>query len=555
MMYMLFNLYKVGGAMRKKIVILISVSIVAVVFLYMFLICNEDKMDQKVDLEYNESFADSNIDVVNYFSKYNDNNDINMYEYTDKMSLMATLIYYYFEFDKSNQYFTNVEKEMLDKLNEYSLDNKEFDSELIENVDLIYLYSNIVEKYNLNNKEIFSALNKVVTNINDSIDKIDEKSTELYVLKWKLYISMIKIHREFSDFDTWEGHQNEIVCSDKASEYTKNLVKDLFMSVRNNQKINSQKMINEYNKLYNRKLIDIEMYSIYICMLSEVCDIQNTDVYYEEIKNYYSKYFYQLPSMSSFYAFKVIEINKQYDDIKDVYEVMPKDEQGMVPAIAVIVPNYKRLYAYLQICKYCGIEVNSESIKSWIGKININNVTAEDFYFSCIISDMYPELDINLKPYIEKSAAKVSSIDITESNCYMVYNLIKTMNYMDIDGTDIYDKYKKYMSDKKVKSYTIEKMWEMELDYLYNGIVPDVSGIEFSSLIEYKDIKFDAYYTYLSLSLISNYRNEEVFNNITTDIITHRTEGGYFSNETFKYVDIYRTYQMLYILEKCKRSN
>lgn len=86
---------------------------------------------------------------------------------------------------------------------------------------------------------------------------------------------------------------------------------------------------------------------------------------------------------------------------------------------------------------------------------------------------------------------------------------------------------------------------ELDVDMIYGNI---------KFLTE--ELRIDYYYYELNLLFISeNNINIEDVNYILSEISTYRTHGGYYANGDFEYVDIYRTYQCVFIENKIERNN
>lgn len=539
------------GKIKNVLIIVILFSLIFMFALLYFLKNSAKDKLETVKLQYSKKYSTDNPDVVDYFKSFIKDQNIVMHEFTDEKSNLDTLIYYYFTLEKDNTNFASIAETIMNDISINIDDSNYLQSNLSNIVDIIYLYSNIALKYDIHNDKINNTIQKIYIPINEYINSFTQKDIGLYVLKWKLCYCCAILNMDMSPFENWQEYKVNITNQDILSEYTKEIVDVLFEKIIENKKNDINGLCKKYSDLYISNVIDIDTYVIYISLLSDLFALDNELIYSTEIFNFYKENFYSSSPFLLFWAFRMVEYcNKSYNyRIKELYSGTPLSDDGFASTAALIIPTFRRLYAYLEICRFLGINISDCNVKNWIDKIDKNAIMIDDLYYARLIFNEYPDFEYSLDNTIDNMMKKLDHVSVTETNSYQFYSFLKALYYFDKNGKKLYNKYKSYINSKGDDINIIEKLWSMELDYLYKGKKPDFSDIESSILNADDEIKTDIYYNYVNLLHINpNDLDELVNEKILAEIQKYRTNGGYYNNPVFKYVDIYKTYQIMHVM-------
>lgn len=541
--------------MKKGIKFFISIIVICLaVLIVCILVCKNNNPNYKdiLELDYDEDYANNNADIKEYFQSFNYGEIISMYEYADKPSLQDTLMLYYFLDDISIEKFNDIEKIIVEQLISHELSEEELENSISEIVDVLYLLSCCNKKYNTMNTPKTKKLEDFILKINTFIDSTGNESTELFIYKWKLINFAKSIGMDEKCFADWREYGAKI--SDNKEETN---VLEIINILFENNKDKAQRLYERYIMLYQNGEIDIETYIIYIGLLSEVDSPRIDAIADKAVYEYCMKNFYSISPMLRFLGFKVLIEKEEYkESIVIKYAKMPTNKDGMVSTICIILPTYRRLYSYIQVCKVVGIELKKEAIGNWIGQINVEQIRIEDLFYAWLIFQEYPEFMIELDAELKKLSSSAARVKIGPTNSFNVYFLLKVLACEDVNAETLYNNYMKYLNDNIDNINSLEYLWKMELEFLYEKKEPNVDMIYGNIKLLTEELRIDYYYYALNLLFISgNNINVEDANYILSEISTYRTHGGYYANGDFEYVDIYRTYQCVFIENKIERNN
>lgn len=516
--------------------------------IFVVIVSNKDdrmnEISDYIDLEYDKDYVVDNEDITRYFKEFSNSGVIEMYEYGDTASLQDTLMYYYFQGEDVNAGYSNAYKIIIDELRNVDLSPEMLENNISDVVDILYLLSFCEEKYNLMGDER-QLIENIIINVDSYLSSI--YSTETFVYRWKVCKLAKCINLDVSCFDDWVNYEEALVTLNN-EEHVIEIIHALFEGDEG-----FAKNLNErYAEMYWTGELDIESYIIYIGLLDDLYNLELQEEIAEDIYAYCMDNFYFVPPMLRFYAFKIDVIYNEFrEGILSEYKKMPCNTEGLLPTTCSIIPTYRRLYAYVQICKIGGVDLEQEAIMGWIEQIDTTQMRAEDLYYASLILEEYPDLDIDLNSSIEDLISAAEQVTIGQSNSFSIYSVLKAALCRGIDVTGLYEKYMSYINENSNTVNELELLWQMELEYLNNDVKPNISMLCVSLEEVQDEIKLEYCYYMLNLLLISKSEISDAYIDLISDITNaYRVEGGYYANEEFRYVDIYRTYQCVFINNK-----
>ncbi len=506
-----------------------------------------DKFQMQSDIEYEEK----NKDIGIYFREFYNNSTINMYEYADNEAIEDTLMYYYLANNSVEVYYKIANENIISLLMEQELTIEVLGNNIGEIVDILYLYSFCIEKYPGYHNLYNDNLEEIVRNVYEYIQVLNDKTTEMYVHQWKLCRLANELEMDLGEFSSWKEYREEIIPSEGEKEVL-DIIDILFQGLVEKEKVDINEYFKRYTDMYEFGIIDIETYIIYIGLLSDLYEPDLGMIAEDEIYTYCMDNFYMLSPMTRFMAFKTVMVNVKYQEaIQMKYLSMPKNEKGMVSTTCIIIPTYRRLYGYLEICKKLDINIDEEAIGQWIRQINIEQIRVEDFFYAYMLFEEYPQLEINITPYLEQLGEKLTRLKINETNSYNVYSALKALVCAGKKNKDLYSNYMVYFKENASRINEIEMLWKAELEYIYENKNPDIKLICEEMVKVQKEIEIEYYYYLVNLLIISQNKIEAQDADIIMDRVkAYRVTGGYYANPEFQYVDIFRTYQSVFIEDK-----
>jgi len=505
-----------------------------------------------LEMHYDSNYAIGNEDIKKYFQEFDNGTTINMYEYADIASVQDTLMYYYFLDKSATENYKIFEKVLIDQFISYELTIEELEYNVSEIVDVLYLFSHCNIKYDTLEFQDKKNLENMILRINTFIDSRDEKFVEMFTYKWKLLKSAKNLGMNTDSFSDWDKYEEKIA----KYEEDKDVLEIIHVLFENNED-KVKELLKKYTELYKNNGIDIETYIVYMGLLSDAYSPNKKIIAMEDIYEYCMENFYYISPMARFLGFKaVISDSKYRQNITIEYVKMPINEDGMVSTTCIIMPTYRRLYSYVQICKVLGINLEREAIENWISEIDINQIRVDDLFYTELIFEEYPEYKIELDAELNEFTKSVAQVNIGPTNSFNIYSILKALAYMGVEAKEIYDKYMFYIDENAENINALEELWKMELKYLYDNKKPDENKIYRDLKNVQEELKIEYFYYALNVLLITgNEISEECAEYMLSEISLYRVDGGYYVNEEFKYVDIYRTYQCMFIESKIERSN
>lgn len=540
--------------MKKNKVFLICIVGAIVFALFIIIMIRKKSMPNYagiLEMEYDQNYATNNDDIKEYFFEFNGDASINMYEYADKASVQDTLMYYYFSDGSEVATYEKIERKIIDQLTSCKLTTEELENNISEMIDILYLLSNCHAKYNTIDYQHAKQLADIIMDINDYVDSCGNECVEMYIYKWKIYRLAQNIGMDTSCFSNWNEYEKKIFNYDEE----KCVLEIAHVLFENNANV-AVELCNRYTQLYQNNNIDIETYIVYMGLLSDMYSSAMKNFAKEDIYEYCINNFYSISPMMRFLGLKAVISDDLYkDNIIMKYSKMPRNEEGMLSTTCIIMPTYRRLYSYIQICKVMGIKINKEGVENWIKQIDASKIRVEDLFYTSLIFEEYPEYELELNAEMEELSMLASQVEIGQTNSFNVYSILKAFACEEIDAGKLYENYMLYFKENAEDINEIEHLWKMELEYLYEKKDPDIERICRNLKTVQEEIKIEYFYYALNLMLISeNEINEEWAEYILSETNSYRVDGGYYANEEFRYVDIYRTYQCLFIENKIGRG-
>lgn len=529
---------------NKKIAVCISLAAVIVLsFAAYFIISSNNKKIDNILLKKSHALIDEYPKVVSTYMLFQRHASIDMYEYMDTLSYADTLMFYYFCYDSDlSEKWKSVSKSAVGCLNESEVSSENFD----EKVNILYYYSLITNRYKLT----------VQTEISDALLSIEsyianQTEADIYLLNnaWKLREAAKLLSLNAPSFDLNSIAANiKIEKDDLLSELSKQAI----VSVINGKKSEMRQAIDNINIKFSSQEIDIESLIIYLNIFPKEYLLTLSDIPIEKIYDFCILNCYDIAPYTSFVGFMLCDsFNSDFaKQIQDIYKSRSINEEGFVSTAAKIIPTYRRLFQYSEVCHVLGINLDKATLYEVAESIDKEKLMVEDYYYMSLLARDYPDISID-KQQLQNVISKAETAEISYSNYFSYYYLVKAAIMNKVDSSNLITKMNDFIQ-KENEDYLIVDIWNSEIDFLVNRNNNDFEALEKRVLDYSGDLEIQTFYHYiLYLKATNNKCSDAIKEKINAAINEHYVEngrsGGFWANSEFKYVDIANTYECLFL--------
>ncbi len=523
------NSRKVFDVKRKKkiYIVIVLALIISMIGVVIFLQNKKHKYDYlyvRKSVYLIENYPEIRSKLMHMYG-YTFGNDF--YEYVDKVSYEYTAINYYFTGNINN----NVLKHLEDGLYENYGDTYML-------LDRLYYYSYMINKNKTKSSDvILEAVSECVNEMNDVVDK---KSLSYLAMSYRLKIVCDNIGIA-CPIDL----QSCNTCDDSYSAR-------IIMSIVKSDDMTLKNIMKELADDYENKVVDIETLIICMSFIPEKYIIDMDGKCMSEAFNYVCTHYYIIPMYLSFNVFRIadylgIDEEKKIDYF---FDDIPKDENGMVPSIAVLEKNCKRAFYNYELHTMFDIDKSMNKMYEWCMETEKRGFRGEDYYYQILLSKVNSGIKVDksdLKVYAD-SAAKVN---VTPSSFHELYLVAKACIMTDVGCKKLLDNLKAYDNEN---NYLIIDIMKADLGIASDSVKKDID----KRILDYNDeLIIDTYYMYIVyLAGKGKKPSEEICAKIRENVMKFYAEndhgGGFFRNEEFKYTDVELTYEALYVLDAVK---
>lgn len=531
---------------KKKFPIYLSLFIVFSIVIVGIVTLLQDKID-KIEIKKSEKLITEYPKVVNTCMFAQRNGSIDLFEYTDSKSISDTLMYYYFCYDSStSDNWSIIDKFIYTHLteSELTLDN------LDERVNIIYFYSLIIDKYNIKGQE---NIKDYLLTIKHFIKAQPEKNVYFLNLLYKTRecLNLLGLNK---GSDILEPYITNIKIdnNDLLSQLSFNTIKVAVNGERNDV----LEVLENLKSNYTAKKIDLESFIIYINNLPKEYIKILPKSYINKIYDLCIENYYDISPYTSFIGLRICQL---YSDINSkeiikIYKSKPINNEGFVPALAKIIPTYRRLFHFRELSHLLGVTIDKATIYEISDSIDKDKIMTEDYYYMTILSRDCPDIKVD-KQQLKAVIKNADNTEITTANLFAFYFLIKSGLMNNINCDKLILKVNTFINSCNEK-YLIADIWKAELNYLAD------KKDDYSDELEQKVLSYNGdseievlYYYILYHNTINKKCSNEIKKKINTSVNSHYTElgnlGGFWSNSEFKYIDITTTYECLFLKDFC----
>lgn len=533
-----------NSKLKKIFVIMfIVVFLLIAVFTY-YKFFYKDTIDA-IEMDKRSSIISKYPDIIKQFAFFQHNCFVELYEYTDKPSYPDTLMRYYFlknNIDRKKIF--NITKNIDNHIKNIEMNN------VNDNILLLYYYGMVQHKYRM---PISNSLKECLYKYENYFLTTDSNNDDVGLLN--------NIQRLYSTFDILGIKPKNNVLKSKIDEFKPTDIDELSMKSYSIIKCceegdpeKIEKSILHIVDCYNKKEIDLETLIIYLNIYDDKYLKLVDSKIINEITDFCITDYYKLPSYISFVGFKISEIynHKMDDEIKNIFLNKPENNEGYVPSVAQIVPTYRRIFQYSEICHVLGINLDKASVYEICENIDPDKMMNEDYYYQTLLSRNYPDLKVNVEG-LKKIIEKAEKVDINLSNYYSYFYIIKAGLMNDIECSKLINKLQNFqVSNKTDGNYLVKKICDAEIEYISSA--KKKKTIDFSEEIaNYSgESPIETFYQYaVYMKSISQKCPDKVKKKITTTISKYYTKmdygAGFWLNSEFKYIDIAQTYECLFL--------
>ena len=462
-------------------------------------------------------------DIYEHFQEFIENDEIHMYEYLDQPSFDATAV---------NNYA--LEKYSIKRTNSNFLEQQ-----LKTDTDFKNMLDLVIDTYQKNADDIYTV------GYLDSLFKIAEINRKANLgrdfapLILKIDPQSIKLNR---------------LTSDEKTIYLMYFftLKKLLLNEENNKKI-----LDVYNKSIKKNdplqyIIGSDILYIYD---------QNYLVYIDidYLNNILKSYKSSLPLYFMFLLYQMIPAN-QLSIITYTYIKKIPSANCVYALRTQMVPNYQRIYSFISICDYMGIIIPTSALKTlFTDSSTLQNIKSPtELYYAYLLKQHYSKL-MNSVVKISNSSAeffadRMLSTTISEGNYYEFCYMYKLSEMLKLKQRDkLYKKIIDFYNSSNISQYQLAKCLIMDIKQIRGNNDVALSEADVDSFIksigkENESIQIQLIFDLVDTIKTYNYtlttNQKENLNNI---LYLHRADGGYFSNNTYKSVNINATFQGLFL--------
>lgn len=545
-------IFKKGICMTRKIIIIILPLLLIMIFAFAFVGKPKEKSQIFNLLPKNNKYVTAG--EISYFKRFITPSGIQMFEFTDEESLNDTLQrLYVLKEQYSEKQINMIYNKLIAKLELYF--SKKDSIALSEVMDNLYMFTSAYsELYNkeTNKRKIKKYLGMMC---DDILKKLEPTVENINIIYQYLYVcDIIGCNERKSKFiKEVEQLSKEEIKDDPIS--FKLILNCIYPLISKKINLNEMKMLkHEYIQRYQNQQIEIEEFIIYTYFAEKTNSISKGEIPTETIYYYVKNYFYVISPTIRFFAYCVLK-DAEYNlkELRFLYESFP-NKNGILTSSAVIIPSYRRIFAFSEICDNTGIVLNENSVKDYIEKINENSIDGQELFYAILLDNKYKK--INLSDKIEKKRKELSNRykainKIKDTNFYECFCFLYSLSLYGQKDNSLYKKCLSYMEESNYKNEDLMRVLKAIMDSLYVG---KKAKLELAQLKQRKltkdpisiDLNF-WYITYLKSNNIKLQGKECQKLKQIVDVFC--IDNGSWENPTFQSVNIFRTYQCLYINE------
>lgn len=524
---------------KNKIITAISLILVLLILISIgvFTLMSGKNID-KIEMEKSEALINKYPKIINQFTHFQRNGVIELYEYTDNVSYTDTLIFYFFNYNNAKEEWEFA----IDKINSYLNDTQINEDNLADLINIIYLCSLVIDKYNLESdilsQSIFLRMQEFLK---------DYKNQDLlYINNYRKLYSAFKNVGALNEWNLKYSYYNSVESNDILTTLS---VRSIECSLYNSD---TTAILKDIIDNFNSKNIDIESLMIYLEILPSQTIKTLDESYIDKIYNYCKENYYYIPSYISFCGFRICEnYNEDYIvKITDIYKNKPISTEGVIPGVAQIVPTYRRIFQYSETCNLLGINLDKAIVYELAEYIEPEKMMIEDFYYQSLLARNYPDISVD-KKLLKDKIANTENVSINISNYYLFYYLIKAGYLNRIDSQNL--------AEKAIQFYNSNSDKYLLLDLLNSEICWLTKKSEFnpyeylSRILESKDpVDIETYFHYAIIlknagEPYPNELKESTLSKIQLLYTDSDHGGGFYANNEFRYIDITKTYECLFL--------
>jgi hypothetical protein len=489
----------------------------------------------RIDMKYSSELTKQMPKIQKQMQYFQRNGRIQLYEFTDTASFNDSVVYYYFT--------GGFDEKLRDKFDEAICSTEGEDSAAY---DSIYYYSLLLDKYDIKPSEKYCDHLRSCEADLTALSASSDISYLNFALKTDTALSAAGLVPD-SDF-LEEACKKDIDCfGDHSSELSCEIIRAL--ASENNSE--AEELLKKITDEYVSETIDIESYIILLGLFPDDILLKADKAYIQETFQYNKVNYYYQPLYLNFISFKNAELLGLDEEnvISDIYRDRPLNNDGFTSEEAYIIPTYRRIYQYRELCSVLGINIDDANVYEIAAVADERGLTADDYYYQTLTARDYHDIDVDIDE-LKKLISKASDYKVSDSNYYSLYYLVKTALMNKLDCSRLM---KKLIAYNNPGSYLIIDILHEELEYLDGERKSLLKNFDEDILRYDGDSPIDVYYNYfIYLKTTGQKPSSETAQKIRSVLEDHYIEndhgGGYFRNEEFRYIDISLTYESIFIL-------
>lgn len=260
-----------------------------------------------------------------------------------------------------------------------------------------------------------------------------------------------------------------------------------------------------------------------------------------------------------FFGYTILEdIGYNLSNINLLYQDFPNSD-GILICAAIIIPTYRRIFAYSEICDAMGIELDENLVKNYIQGIDNNSLGGQEVLYATLLDKKYKSID--LKEEIEKQIKKLyeqyeTMDEIKDGNFFDCFSLLYTLSFYGKKDNKLFKKCLLYCEDSDYKDTGIVQVIKKIIELKYAD--PDkelVLDNSFADNFSDNSVVIDSYYWYVTYlnDAEKNVDGKEI-DSIIKEIEKYHGDEGSWQSDIFKSINIFRTYQYLYIKQVLQKN-
>lgn len=330
--------------------------------------------------------------VEGQLKSFRQNGKLEFFEYTNEVSNIDTAIYYYFSGVNENS------KSAFAEINRY-LSGADVSVDVDEITDLIYYYSLICEKYDVNAS---SALTDAIVKCEKYYDGCSfSDETEVYDF-YQIY-EAAKITGTEMNSSVFENAVSEVTVENNG--YLMWCIKNVCTQDKEVMRETLDIIVNAYQE----KNIDISTFILCAGIMPEEYIASVPRSFQYDIADFCEENYYTSSRITGFTACRILDICgfKDYS-IRSSIISGPINNDGMVPLAVNVDADYRTIFEYTEICNVLDIYVNEKEIYRTVADIDSSELSEEDIYYQTQLAEKYPNIQVNKVNSLENSDTIIS---------------------------------------------------------------------------------------------------------------------------------------------------